>query len=105
MSEKPWLTDPKYGGMSEIAAQRSYEAWVRQGRKTLPSVGTVLPASDEEIARRKGIVEDLLADVEQSQAAAIAWSKEWRARQHKGFRGIKRKALSSNPRPPACFAP
>lgn len=87
MSEQPWLTDPKYGGMSELAARRSYEAWVKQGSKPLRS-----GESEEAIARRFLAIEDLFEDYRRASAAYVAWMQDWVARRPKGFRGIRRRS-------------
>lgn len=86
---KPWLTDPKYGGMSELAARRSYEAWVKQGRKTLP---VKPPAeSDEQIALRLLQIETMLAEYKTAIEAFAAWMAGWRARRRiSGFRALRR---------------
>lgn len=90
MSEQPWLTDPKYGGMSERSARLSYEAWVRQGKRTLP-LAKVLPAPDAEIALMKRSVGIQLDEYEAEIAAAAAWMAAWRARRPKGFRAKRRR--------------
>jgi hypothetical protein len=87
---KPWLTDPKYGGMSEEAARKSYEAWIRQGRKVLPVKPPYNPETDEQIALRKAQIEVQLREYEEALRAAVTWHREWRARQRKrGFRCAK----------------
>lgn len=91
MTEKPWLTDPKYGGMSEEAARRSYEAWVKQGRRVLTAVprDPRPPAAPEEIARIKRSIEVQLDEYEQAIKAATIWMAEWKSRQ-RGFRAVRR---------------
>lgn len=85
MSDAPWLTDPKYGGMSERSARLSYEAWERQGRTLL--LPSMPPApSPEEVARIKASVEDLIEDYRKASEAYVDWMKAFRVRQPKGFR-------------------
>lgn len=94
MSEQPWLSDPKYQGMSPSAAQRSYEAWERQGKRTLQR-GKVLPAPPEEIARIKRSIEVQLVEYEAAIAAAAAWSQDWKVHRPKGFRCKRRQGFGS----------
>lgn len=84
----PWLTDPKYGGMSPLSARRSYEAWERQGRKTLPSKRP--PASDAEIAWHKRNIEAQLSEYAADIKAYAKWWKGWKSRRPKGFRATRR---------------
>lgn len=87
---KPWLEDPKYGGMSEESARRSYEAWERSGRKAAPSRGLALPAPDAEIARVKLNIGVQLDEYEQAVADALSWQEDWKDRRPKGFRAMRR---------------
>jgi hypothetical protein len=88
MSDKPWLTDPKYGGMSELAARRSYEAWVAQGRRVLPHKRP--PASDEVIAKHKRIVETMLDEYEAELNAYARFLTKWRGKRPRKFRAHRR---------------
>ena len=84
----PWLTDPKYGGMSPEAARRSYEAGQKRDRTILPTKRP--PASDEEIARRKHEIETLLVEYETAVASYAVWFREWKGRQRRiGFRATR----------------
>ncbi len=96
MSDKPWLTDPKYGGMSENAARLSYEAWLRQGKRTLPR-GTVLPAPDAEIAVIKRSIAVQLNEYEAAIKAASDWHTNWLTTRPKGFRAARRRSATSAP--------
>lgn len=91
MSDAPWLTDPKYGGMSETAARRSHEAWVAQGMRTLLPTGPALPESDAAIALRKRNIETQLTEYETAIGEAVAWFNGWKARRPKGFRAVRRR--------------
>lgn len=92
MSEKPWLTDPLYGGMSEEAARRSYEAWVKQGSKPLPSHGPALTEPDHKFAIRQRRIEALLAEYQQDLAAYAAWMENWLKSRPRGFRAKRRQS-------------
>lgn len=86
MTDKPWRTDPMYGGMSDESARLSYEAWVRQGRKPLPRHQYHLE-SDEKIELRKRQIEVQMKELEEAIAAARSWMTGWRAKQRsRGFK-------------------
>ena len=88
MTDKPWLTDPKYGGMSERSARLSHEAWVRQGCRPLPVLPDP-PASDEQIALLKRQIEIQLAEYEAAIVAAVKWHQGWKAKRYTGFRCVE----------------
>lgn len=82
--------DSKYGGMSAMAAQRSHESWVRNGRKPLP-IQPDPPESDEQIALRKRQIEVQLEECEGAIAQAVAWYRGWKTRRvSRGFRCVER---------------
>ena len=89
----PWLTDPLYGGMSETAARRSYEAWVRQGRRPLPVLPPE-PPTREEIDLIERQIAAQFEDIDRDLTAFRKWMDDWRARQPKGFRALRRKTVS-----------
>lgn len=87
MSDEPWLTDPKYGGMSPQAARASYEAWLREGgpnRKASPvvKVGNE-PQHALDLRRRQ--LQAMLEEYELELAAYDTWMKAWEARQQNRF--------------------
>ncbi len=87
---KPWLTDPKYGGMSELAAERSYRAWLAEGGKNRKQGFKIQePWTDEEWARKKLEIETMMTEYEQAIQTAAQWSAEWRAKKPKGFRALR----------------
>jgi hypothetical protein len=87
---KPWLEDPQFGGMSERSARLSYEAWAKDGfRKPF----TPRPAApDAEIAQIKTSIAVQLDEYEQAIKKAVTWHSQWKARQPKGFRALRRQA-------------
>jgi hypothetical protein len=86
---KPWLTDPKYGGMSEESARLSHESWVRQGRRVLTKYprDPRPPQSDAAIELIKRQIEAQLSEYVQELNAYGDWMRNWRAKnRRKGFR-------------------
>jgi hypothetical protein len=90
---KPWLEDPQFGGMSERSARLSYEAWAKDGfRKPFSPQAPRPPAPDHEIAQIKASIAIQLDEFEQAIRKAVTWHSQWKARQPKGFRALRRQA-------------
>lgn len=90
--KEPWLTDPKYGGMSPASAKRSYEAWLEEGGvnrnpATAPRDPELFDQAAFDLLKKQ--IEIQLDEHEVAIHDFGQWMRDWRVRQPKGFKALR----------------